>query len=297
MLFQTVLSDAGEATIAIINDDGDVRLITSEHSNFDAIFDCVMRGEDPSAHLISDDDWFGTYLDSEDEDDLDTDNTDPDISGTVIENLSDTIARYRREGRDPSNLIKFMHRLAKNPSERSREQLFQWAAAKDLTIDNDGFVVGFKGVGNDLKSIKEGTASVNGEEVTGKIPNRPGDVLTMDRDKVEDDPTKGCSYGLHIGTYSYAKSWGSLLLKVRFDPADVVSVPLDSSFAKLRVCRYEVISIHDKDGNDLSDFEPEAVPVNVEETLEALSDEIPEGFMSRFLNRFRKTRTGQGGEV
>ena len=61
-----------------------------------------------------------------------------------------------------------------------------------------------------------------------------------------DDHTKGCSAGLHVGTYDYACNWagsGGVVVLVTFNPKDIVSVPSDCEFQKIRVSNYEVLQI------------------------------------------------------
>ena len=68
----------------------------------------------------------------------------------------------------------------------------------------------------------------------------------MNRRKVSDDCTQGCGQGLHVGTYDYACSWagsGGKVVLVRFDPADIVSVPSDCEHQKMRVSNYTVLSV------------------------------------------------------
>jgi hypothetical protein len=68
----------------------------------------------------------------------------------------------------------------------------------------------------------------------------------MNRRKVSDDCNQGCAAGLHVGTYDYASNWagpsGKVIL-VRFDPADIVSVPSDCEHQKMRVSQYTVLSV------------------------------------------------------
>jgi len=230
----------------------------------------------------------------------------------VHSSLANTILRYRREGRDTDGLVKFLERLEQNPSRRSRQQLFDWTEAKSLTIDAEGYFIGFKGVNveeapTDLDdegdqtitteqgeqvflSVTAGTAFVNGVEITGQIPQRVGDVVTMLRENVQDDVTIGCSYGLHVGSYDYAHDFGTSLLEVRTDPADVVSVPSDSAFQKLRCCRYEVLSVQEVKTPDVSHYEPEAEADEYEdfedEIVESLqAADVPLTFLQRLFNR------------
>lgn len=317
---QTFSTD-GRATIVLIDEDGDVATVTETHPNFTRISQAVKYGEDPSEWLNPTTDWFeAKYLDNSDDDicvecdeylddcvcdDVNVDDYDPT---EVVESLSATIERYRREGRDASNLVRFMHRLERNPSRRSREQLFNWTQAKDLTIDADGYIIGFKGVrsrysdqdfldaaGNPLfpldrypyASCASGHGIVDGFEVNGNLPMGVGVVVEMPREEVQDDPNQACSHGLHVGTHDYAVGYShsGALLEVRFDPADVVSVPADSGFAKLRCCRYTGVAVHEADG-DLSAWEPDATWDEVE-ALDDILESAPKHFGARLLARIR----------
>lgn len=133
-------------------------------------------------------------------------------------------------------------RIAANPSENARESLYRWMQNGDLSFDSRGFLVAYKGLTSDALSIHHGTASVNGVEINGRIPNDVGNVVTMPREDVDPDTNVGCSYGLHIGTFGYAADFGEMLALVAVDPADIVSVPLDCDSSKIRCCRYEVVA-------------------------------------------------------
>lgn len=170
------------------------------------------------------------------------------LDGSPVHNsLSEQILRFLSEGDgDYKPLVRFIEKIEANPNEHSRSQLYDWLSSAQtidgtLTIAEDGDVIGYKGVNDDLTSVHAGPALVNGDPVNGNVPNQPGSVIEMQRDTVNHDPSQGCSRGLHIGTWGYASHWGSTTLKVKFNPADVVSVPTDCEAQKVRVCRYEVI--------------------------------------------------------
>ena len=68
----------------------------------------------------------------------------------------------------------------------------------------------------------------------------------MNRRQVSDNCEEGCAAGLHVGTYEYANDWAGndgVVLLVKFDPADIVSVPNDCNYSKMRVSKYTVVSI------------------------------------------------------
>jgi hypothetical protein len=170
------------------------------------------------------------------------------FDGDVIDNsLADAIVRAMRNHDDADflGLSLFMENVYQNPRKHSRDNLFDWLRTHDFSITPDGMLVGYKGVSNDLTSISSGPGIVNGVAVNGHLDNSVGNVLEMARSSVEHDPSRGCSVGLHVGTWSYASSFGPKVLKVLVNPRDVVSVPTDCGWEKMRVCRYKVHSVID----------------------------------------------------
>lgn len=294
MRYNMVLSSEGNSTVVITDANLNTTTVDDSHPNFVRIIEALRNNEDPT-------EWFSTLG----KDNLVALSDRVTVEGgklcfdgdPVYDGLAQTIIRYRREGRDVHNLVRFMERLSNNPSFRSREQLFTWTQAKDLTIDSDGFIIGFKGVTRGMLSINSGSALVDGVPHNGQIPNAVGTVISMPRSKVQDDPTQGCSHGLHAGNWSYASGFGEVVLEVRIDPADVVSVPSDCSFQKLRCCRYEVVAIHETDDDDLSDYEPDAdwdefEAIDELEEWDDFIDYAPPTFVERLLTKLRNRNNG-----
>jgi hypothetical protein len=170
--------------------------------------------------------------------------------------LAGEVIRFLDEGEDDwKPLVAFLEKVMQNPQEHSRNQLFEWLERNEFTITDDGDIVGYKSVlktdEDVFTSVHEGTATVNGVEFTGRIPQAVGDVVEMPRGSVAFDPSQGCSTGLHVANWKYASTWTThaAVFAVSVNPRDVVSVPTDSDFQKVRVCRYKVIDIveHVKD--------------------------------------------------
>lgn len=169
-------------------------------------------------------------------------------SERLPEALAETVLGYVRNGKEGAEaLANFVTRLYRNPNKRSIEQLFDWVQRHGISLNSEGYIIAHKGVnrlGDGYGSVHSGRASVNGVLHTGRIPQTVGDVVTMTRSEVDDNGDAGCSSGLHVGTLDYAGGFGQMLLTVKIDPADVVSVPSDCDFSKMRVCRYEVIGLN-----------------------------------------------------
>jgi len=196
--------------------------------------------------------------------------------GTVIENWSEGNFQFRdgylyyedeqvasqpteriiqliKNGWDHKPMLAYLDRLYQNVSNRAVMESYDWCSHKGLPITSDGYLVGYKGVGvyNGENTLdKMGRPLQKGDLVdkwTGNsFRNNVADECGMNRRKVSDDCTQGCASGLHVGTYKYACDWagseGKVIL-VKFDPADIVSVPTDCDHQKMRVSNYIVISV------------------------------------------------------
>jgi hypothetical protein len=166
--------------------------------------------------------------------------------------LSDQLLRALEEGNveDYTALAKFWEKLASNPDAYSQEQAYDWLASHAFQITPEGDVVGYKGMddrGNgEYQSwhasdvLDKPSGYVNGTPLKplSKIVQRIGDVVSMPRSEVRNDPSSPCARGLHIGTYKYSGDYGNSRMLVTFNPRDIVSVPKDANGEKLRVCRY-----------------------------------------------------------
>jgi hypothetical protein len=174
------------------------------------------------------------------------------FDGTLIDDvLTQTIVGFYTQGLpDWQPLVFFMEKIAQNPNEHSRRQLFSWLQRNQFSIDAEGDIIAYKGVRRngrskddaDFLSVSQGKALVNGRWVEGRIPTSPGTIVEMPRDQVAHDPTVACHTGLHAGDWSYASTFADVTLRVKINPRDVVSVPNDESYRKMRVCRYRVLS-------------------------------------------------------
>lgn len=161
--------------------------------------------------------------------------------------LTELIVQMYYAGGENANwtpLINFFEKVQQNPLEHSRIQAFGWLYDNDFWLAEDGDFIGYKGVEafrDGFRSKSSGTAFVNGEVHTGKIPTTPGVIVEMPRSEVQHSPSNPCSTGLHVGSWAYASGFANVVLAVKVNPRDVVSVPNDSRGEKMRVCRYRVL--------------------------------------------------------
>lgn len=196
----------------------------------------------------------------------------------VDERLHDRIQEMIDGGYDYKPMLRFIERLYSNVSNRAVKEAYRWCQHKGLPITNDGFLVGYKGVSvyrGERHIDLLGREMTNGDYVdryTGKsYRNNVGDINSMNRRNVCDDHLVGCSSGLHVGNYDYACGWAGsdgVVVLVKFDPADIVSVPSDSNYQKIRVSSYEVLEVtrgqlddcvydHEDEDDDLEDEDDE----------------------------------------
>ena len=179
------------------------------------------------------------------------------------ERLENTLAQHLLSLLDEENTpkdeklwrsyVRFLDNLHQNANEDIRKQLFRWMdyenkAGNAFAITDDGCLVGYKGCDGTVlepMSVHSGFAVVDGEEMRGRIPNKVGSVISMPRSAVQYDPSVGCSTGLHVGTRDYATKWAPILLLVKVNPRDVVSVPYECESQKMRVCEYTVLEVTD----------------------------------------------------
>lgn len=207
----------------------------------------------------------------------------------VHDELAKTIRRYWAEGRPYSGLVKFMERLSLNSCEHSREALWKWISSPNvqMEINNQGLLIAYKGVRTDKTSVHAGPAIVDDVPVNGHVPNHDGSIVRMDRSAVQHDPSVACGTGLHVGSLSYARGFGQIVLVCLVDPVDVVSVPSDCQSQKMRVCQYEVIEPYN-DGsyepNATSDEKFDAVQENIESSIE---DSDTRNRIKHLINKIR----------
>lgn len=163
---------------------------------------------------------------------------DEDISHTSI---GTRILSFVKQKLPTQPLIKFLKNLEDNPSFNSRKQLYKFLEHSALPVTNDGCFLAYKSVRDDFKDWHSNT-----------IDNSVGQVVTMERHKIDENPASHCSFGLHAGALDYAQNFhgGQTMVIVKINPRDVVSVPNDHNCQKLRCCKYEVVAVKKNELND-----------------------------------------------
>jgi len=234
----------GQRTLVLYFADGGIIPLDHSHPGFDAAMRAARDGdEDAARNAVNTEVAIGLQLrDKAPGFDVDDNGSVTYAGNPVSPQLSERILQLLREGNGSLDaFIKFAERLEANVSKHSRDQFFAWIDIHDLTIDADGYFIGYKGVRPDYRSISSGPGIVNGVPTNGHLDNSIGNVVEVERRYVDDNPNSACSTGLHAGTWAYASTFGTNVVTVRIDPADVVSVPHDCNAAKIRCSKYVVI--------------------------------------------------------
>lgn len=145
--------------------------------------------------------------------------------------LAQKIVDMFEQGFDIRPLTNFMRNLFSNPSKRAVDELYGFLEAGNMPITEDGHFLAYKKVREDYKDVHSGT-----------FDNSVGQVVSMVRNKVDDNKDNTCSVGLHFCSFDYLKSFGGTRIMIlKINPADVVSIPSDHQQQKGRTWRYTVI--------------------------------------------------------
>jgi len=147
----------------------------------------------------------------------------------IVERIND----FRKQGLPFEPILAFIENIQDNPSYGAQQELYDFLEHKDLALTEDGYFLAYKAIREDFT-----------DKYTGKFDNSPGRRVSMQRARVDDDRRHACSNGLHVGAIGYVNSYGwgdDKVVIVKVNPKDVVSVPLDSSCQKCRVCEYLVL--------------------------------------------------------
>ncbi len=229
-----IVSATGVITIVIDNESFSIGL---DHPNYMSIKDAINSNDADSIKELADvPKAMVLYTDG-----------DVDIEGDVLRykgdelhnSLSRRIIGMMREGFPFQPMLNFLDNCMKNPSKHSIDQLYTFLENKHLPITEDGSFLAYKAVDKNFN-----------DKWTGKINNQVGEVVEMPRNRVEDDFNQACGSGLHAGALEYVEGYkcdngGDQVVIVKINPEDVVSVPVDHKFQKLRCCKYEVVAIYD----------------------------------------------------
>ncbi len=145
--------------------------------------------------------------------------------------------------------------MSLNPDEACRKNLFWFLQKYDMVISKCGFFVGYRNV----ETTSEYGVYTDAHTHTTRI--EVGKVVSIPREECDADQTHTCSQGLHIASKGWLKEnyYGSVGMACLVNPANVVAVPPQDSYGKLRTCAYLPIRLirYDED--------QEVIPLDVQD--------------------------------
>lgn len=223
---------------------GEMKIINKEHINYNEICKAIAASDEVAlSKLISAKNH--TLFDGKVK--LSEDRNSVIVNGKFVHTtLAKRIIEFAKKGLPYEPLQKFLENCEKNPNPKSIEELYDFLENRGIPITEDGHFLSYKAVRADFK-----------DKYTGTIDNSVGNIVEFDITQVDNDRSNQCSFGLHVGALEYVSSYGSgandvwLLCKV--NPMDAVAVPLDHKAQKIRVRKYEVLQVIEKDLSSIKD--------------------------------------------
>jgi hypothetical protein len=199
--------------------------------------------------------------------------------------FSDRILQLVEEGYEFEPMLNFVRNLCENPSDQSIVELIDFLRNRNLPLTKDGCFLGYKRVRDDYKDCWSGT-----------FDNSIGKIVNMPRAEVNDKRQECSSNGLHVGALEYVmnnfKTDEGRVIIVKVNPKDVVSVPTDYSFMKLRCCEYRVMGDYESPLTEAL-YEDSFFAKKIEEshTMQAFAEPMPEitktpGWREKLKTRF-----------
>lgn len=149
------------------------------------------------------------------------------LSAYITSRLSSSMI----DGFGTGPIARFIEKTLANPNPEVHEDLLRWVEESMLPITEDGNIIAFKRVREDLKDIHSGKVQYS----IGKITEIPRESCTFNR-------AEPCGPGLHFAGRGYHFGSESLpLIMLEIDPADVTSFPKNEP--KGRCCRLRTVKI------------------------------------------------------
>lgn len=172
-----------------------------------------------------------------------------------------------QEGFDVTPMVNFMENLMQNPSKRAVTELYGFLEKNTLPVTPDGCFLAYKRVRSDYLDCHSNTVlnkpAVYMTDEDKEFIKKPGKggvtvtvedgvtVVSMERNKVDDDFTRTCSSGLHFCSRDYLNHFGGeRIIILKINPRDVCAIPNDYNDSKGRTCRYEIVDEIDKEKAD-----------------------------------------------
>lgn len=246
------------SNLTVVTDDGDMYVADNNHPNWDSILGGVLADDEDVIAL------FNPAEAVREQFEVLTNRVTVRggklvVDQTVVEDVfADLAVRLLGEGGNFWPLVKFHEKLAGNTDASVRSQLARWMQAEDMTLSEEGDIIGYRAVRNDFKSKNAGPGIVNGEYFAhAHLDNSPGNIVEIPVENVTVDPNIGCASGLHVGAWSYLPSFKGMddvVVRVVVDPRHVRSVPYECDSQKMRVSRFRVLGVADEKYQSVAEY-------------------------------------------
>lgn len=246
--------DSANITVVV---DGEMFVADDQHPLFDEIVELAVGGDEGVTELFDASRRVAEHFENLSER-VRVANSRIYVDQTEVEDAyTAQVVRFLEEDVDDwKPVVNFLEKVYSNTNEDIRENLSRWLDAERFTILANGNILGYRGLNPNYTSKHAGPGIVNGVAVNGNLDNSVGNTVEMDAAAVEHNPSVGCSVGLHVGTYEYAKSWagGGVVVSVEVDPRHVRSVPYECNGSKMRVSKYVVLDTVAQKSTDTVDY-------------------------------------------
>lgn len=150
----------------------------------------------------------------------------------IQESLQKKMLALASAGIDVEPIQKFWERCLRNPSQWSRDQLFNFIDKNGVTVRTDGTFLLYKGIRRDWH-----------DKHTGRVLHEIGKSLPeLSVGNFDQNPRQECGSGYHAAPWEYVKSryGGERIVELAIDPAMVISVP-HADQCKIRCRTYLVV--------------------------------------------------------
>jgi len=230
-----IISDSGSISVII---DGNSHTVAVDHVNYESIV-IALKNKDVSQLLQLMD--LATAIKEASAGKVAVSNGSIYYDGKeVINALTDRILRFIEEDLPFESMVTFLDNLMKNPSRTAIKELYLFLESNNMPITEDGHLLAYRRVNDNYDSFHP---NPDGTHNTNKV----GDIVSMERNEVDDVRDHLCSEGLHFCSLHYIPRYyggSGRVMIVKINPANVVSIPSDFGNAKGRTCLYEVIAEH-----------------------------------------------------
>lgn len=150
--------------------------------------------------------------------------------------------------------------------------IHDYELVKESNLSDNGIytdIWNLKEIYNELKATNFKIENIDSDDIytdhhSHTFTIKLGEMVTMPREKCDTDHDHQCSSGLHLANAEWLTEgyYGEQGLVCVCNPKDVVAVPMDSTYGKLRTCAYLPIALCDYENGKV-------VPYNVEDGFES----------------------------